>query len=67
MADPILDPSVIGSPGWWLAKLGRRLDDRRVEMTRYADYYAGTHRLMFATQKFREAFGGMTPPAPRAP
>jgi hypothetical protein len=57
--DPALDTSAIESPGWWLDRLSRKLDARQSDMTLYADYYAGRHRLMFATQKFREAFGDL--------
>jgi Phage portal protein, SPP1 Gp6-like len=59
LSDPYLDGNDAGSPGWWLQRLGRRLDGRVTDMTKYADYYAGKHPLMFATQKFREAFGDL--------
>jgi hypothetical protein len=52
---------VPGSLEWWLARLGRRLDDRRVPMTKYEDYYAGQQPLAFASAKFRQAFGDRFP------
>lgn len=58
-SDPFLDTTTVTSPGWWLDRLSRRLDARVSGMTKYADYYAGRHPLMFATQKFREAFGDL--------
>ncbi|OGO54331.1 MAG: hypothetical protein A2Z32_03730 [Chloroflexi bacterium RBG_16_69_14] len=60
----MLDPTrtlVPGSLDWWLARLGRRLDDRRVPMTKYEDYYAGVQPLAFASAKFRQAFGDRFP------
>ena len=46
-----------GSLPWWLARLGRRLDERRVPMTRCEDYYAGRQPLAFVSDTFRAAFG----------
>lgn len=46
---------------WWLARLGKRLDDRRVTMTILEDYYAGRQPLAFASAKFRQAFGDRFP------
>lgn len=59
MPDPVLDTAIQDSPGWWIARLSQKLDARQTAMQRYADYYGGRHRLMFATQKFREAFGSL--------
>ena len=42
---------------WWLARLGKRLDDRRDRMKRYEAYYAGRQPLAFASDTFRAAFG----------
>jgi hypothetical protein len=58
MIDPMqpvtLDP---GSLEWWLARLGRRLDDRRDRMERYEAYYTGRQPLAFVSDTFRAAFG----------
>jgi Phage portal protein, SPP1 Gp6-like len=42
-----------------LAALAVELDAAQGEIARYHDYYAGKHPLLFATEKFREAFGGL--------
>ena len=42
-----------------LAGLAVELDAAQHEIARYHDYYAGRHPLLFATEKFREAFGGL--------
>lgn len=55
----IIDTSIADTPGWWLDRLSTRLDWRTGDMNLYADYYAGVHRMQFATQKFREAFGSL--------
>jgi hypothetical protein len=46
-----------GTNEWWLARLGRRLDDRRARMTRYEDYYEGRQPLAFVSDTFKMAFG----------
>lgn len=46
-----------GTPLWWLARLERALNERKAEFDRYNDYYEGRHPLLFATPKFRSAFG----------
>jgi hypothetical protein len=43
----------------WLALLSNRLDSAQAEVTTYEDYYAGKHPLLFATSKYREAFGNL--------
>jgi hypothetical protein len=48
---------VPGSLDWWLARLGRRLDDRRDRMERYEAYYAGRQSRAFVSDTFRAAFG----------
>lgn len=48
-----------GQPLWWLDKLSRRLIQKRRRTKIFWDYYHGNHRLLFATAKFREAFGGL--------
>ena len=50
---------VVGSSDWWLAVLGRRLDQRMSRLIKLTDYYAGRHALAFASDKFRLAFGGL--------
>jgi hypothetical protein len=47
------------TPGGWLAVLEPRLDAQARACQRYRDYYDGKHRLLFATAKFRQAFGGL--------
>jgi hypothetical protein len=56
------DPSqpvqlVIGSREWWLARLGKRLDDRQIRMSQLEDYYAGRQPLAFVSDTFKAAFG----------
>lgn len=46
-----------GSPRWWLETLYARLLQRRQELEKFESYYAGNHRLAFATDKFRATFG----------
>lgn len=48
-----------GSPLWWVAKLSKKLDDRKPKLKRFDDYYEGNHPLGFTTAKYREAFGDM--------
>lgn len=48
-----------GSPMWWLATLERDLDARWQDVAKYDDYYRGDHRLLFASSKFKEAFGDL--------
>jgi hypothetical protein len=58
MLDPT-QPTTLkpGSLEWWLARLGKRLDDRRDRMERYEAYYAGRQPLAFVSDTFRAAFG----------
>lgn len=46
-----------GSPMWWLIKLTNRLHSRMPGVRDCENYYAGDHNLVFATEKFRKAFG----------
>jgi hypothetical protein len=48
-----------GSPEWWLRHLTARQQKRRRMLQRLDEYYRGEHPLEFATEQFREAFGGM--------
>lgn len=45
-------------PEWWRERLGRKLDDRGDTMRTLQRYYDGDHPLAFASEKFREVFGG---------
>lgn len=47
------------TPEDWLKRLSKNLIKRGPELRRCDDYYSGKHRLAFAGQKFREAFGGL--------
>ena len=55
MADAI----TAGSPLWWLKRLSTQLATRSPTLRRYDEYYDGEHKLLFASEKFREAFGGL--------
>ena len=58
MLDPLQPRTLVpGSLDWWLARLGKRLDDRRDRIQRYEDYYAGVQPLAFVSDTFRAAFG----------
>ncbi|HTE63072.1 MAG TPA: hypothetical protein VK631_22140, partial [Solirubrobacteraceae bacterium] len=50
------------SPEQWLALLEERLNNRLPRIDLYERYRAGDHRLLFATSKFREAFGDIFGP-----
>lgn len=41
----------------WLRKLGAELDKKQRPLRGYQSYYDGKHNLVFATEKFRSAFG----------
>jgi hypothetical protein len=45
------------APLWWLNHLSIRLQQKRFRTQLYWDYYHGSHRLLFASAKFRMAFG----------
>ena len=47
------------SPADWRDTLVRRLDARWNEIRRFDDYYEGRQELAYATQKFRESYGGL--------
>jgi hypothetical protein len=49
----------VGSPEWWVARLYKKLGERRPLLQTATNYYEGQHNLAFATDKFREAFGGL--------
>lgn len=46
------------TPAWWLRRLMQRLYERQDRLQRWDDYYSGQQPLAFASDKFREAFGG---------
>ena len=50
---------VKGSPEWWLDELYGRMLARRATIDKYEAYYAGRHKLAFATPKFRDTFGNL--------
>jgi len=47
-----------GSPAGLMRRLLATLDARTPDMERWNDYYEGRQPLAFASEKFREAFGG---------
>lgn len=53
-----LESAPPGSPAWWVRRLMRKLDERYPALATWNAYYEGDQPLAFASQKFREAFGG---------
>ena len=51
-----------GSVEWWLHRLNGMLTERKKRLKLRADYYEGQHPLIFATDRFKEAFAGMVQP-----
>lgn len=49
----------IDTSAWWLERLGRELDGRQARMARLDDYYRGAHPLLYASSKYRQAFGNL--------
>lgn len=47
------------SPQGWLRNLERRLDRQAVDVSVFDAYYEGRHPMAFASEKFRDAFGGL--------
>lgn len=47
----------LGSSEWWIKRLSDELNDRHDDMMLNEQYYNGDHGLLFATPKFRSAFG----------
>jgi hypothetical protein len=47
------------TPGAWLESLDGRLTQDQRELDLYERYFDGHHRLRFATEKFRDVFGGL--------
>jgi hypothetical protein len=50
------DTTTPGAPGWWLLRLGRRLDAQRQRFDRLSQYHRGEHPLPFGNRKMREAY-----------
>lgn len=46
-------------PLWWLTRMSLLLNARNSKLQLYRDYYEGRHKLRFADQKFRAAFGSL--------
>jgi len=44
------------SPEWWIARLYKRLSDRRVLVDLFSDYYAGEHPLPWLAPQARDEF-----------
>lgn len=55
-------PPIQRSPGAWLEFLEPCLDAQSQRVNLYRRYYAGIHRLSYATEKFKEAFSRFFPP-----
>lgn len=55
MADT-LDQTTVDSPGWWLRRLQRQLDDRTPRFTLLDRYYTGNHPLPEGDERARELF-----------
>lgn len=53
-----VDVAPAGTPAWWLNRLLGKLDARMPQLELWDAYYAGKQPLAFASQRFREAFGG---------
>jgi hypothetical protein len=48
-----------GTPLWWVDRLATQLRERRPGIEKADAYYRGDHPLVFASEKFRIAFGGL--------
>jgi hypothetical protein len=58
MYDPgVTRTLIVNSREWWLARLGKRLDDRQVRMEQLESYYCGRQPLAFVSDTFKAAFG----------
>lgn len=53
-----MDRAAIGSPAWWTRRLLAKLDGRYAKFQTWDNYYRGLQPLAFASERFREAFGG---------
>lgn len=52
----MLDDVTTGSPGWWLLRLGTRLDGELNRLNRLNDYWRGDAQLPFGNHRMREAY-----------
>lgn len=52
----MIDPSLPGSPEWWLLRLGRRLDEKAGHYQLLERYYTGDHPLPEGDARQRELF-----------
>lgn len=52
-------PPLTRTPAAWLAALEDRLAAQQRGIRLFDDYYAGRHRMAFATEKFRDTFGDL--------
>jgi hypothetical protein len=50
------DAPQILSPAWWVARLYKRLSDRRAEIDFFNDYYTGNHPLPWVAPQARDEF-----------
>jgi len=53
-----MEKAETGTAAWWLRRLLQDLDTRSLILRTWDDYYEGNQPLAFASEKFREAFGG---------
>lgn len=59
---PLIQPNTdqeYGSPLWWVDHLEAEMNRRQQLIWLYEDYFAGRHKMTFASSAFREAFGQM--------
>lgn len=49
--------STVGTPGWWLDRLSRRLIARNADMMLLTQYYAGEHRLAYQSARVAAIIG----------
>ena len=52
-------PARFGTPLWWVQELVGEMDRRQSLVMLQEDYFAGRHKMTFASSAFREAFGQM--------
>lgn len=53
------DEHPAGSPLWWVDHLESEMNKRQALIWLQEDYFAGRHKMTFASSAFREAFGQM--------
>lgn len=51
-----INTDVVASPGWWLARLTRQLQDRRLRLDRLDRYYRGDADLPYGSEAAANAF-----------